>query len=103
MKKIVNICLIFALLVSIFDIIDINDITLNGKEIFTTDNACARHDNDDLSDNAVHYTAISQLIFNLPQIIHYAAVAAKPETPLPHLGHPDYPTRSFNLCRPPIA
>ena len=46
MRKITGLCIIVALLVSIFDIIDVNDITLNGKEIFTTDNACAQHNDD---------------------------------------------------------
>ena len=52
MRKITGLCIIVALLVSIFDIIDVNDITLNGKEIFTTDNACAQHNDDDLNDTA---------------------------------------------------
>ena len=54
MRKITGLCIIVALLVSIFDIIDVNDITLNGKEIFTTDNACAQHNDDDLNDSGYH-------------------------------------------------
>lgn len=67
MRKITGLCIIVALLVSIFDIIDVNDITLNGKEIFTTDNACAQHNDDDLNDSGYHAFSLNLQIFNLPQ------------------------------------
>ena len=56
-----------AKLRSVFDIIDVNDITLNGKEIFTTDNACAQHNDDDLNDSGYHAFSLNLQIFNLPQ------------------------------------
>lgn len=103
MRKFVSLCISFALLISIFDIIDVNDITLNGKEIFTTDNTCAQHDNDDLSDSGVHLTAVNLLVFNLPLPVTYTAAQTKPEKPICAYICPDFPKLSFSLCRPPIV
>lgn len=83
MRKITGLCIIVALLVSIFDIIDVNDITLNGKEIFTTDNACAQHNDDDLNDSGYHAFSLNLQIFNLPQTASCTFFAEAPEHPLP--------------------
>ncbi len=103
MRKITGLCIIVALLVSIFDIIDVNDITLNGKEIFTTDNACAQHNDDDLNDSGYHAFSLNLQIFNLPQTVSCTFFAEAPEHPLPCFDIPAYPQPDFDLCRPPIA
>lgn len=91
MRKITGLCIIVALLVSIFDIIDVNDITLNGKEIFTTDNACAQHNDHDLNDSGYHAFSLNLQIFNLPQTASCTFFAEAPEHPLPCFDIPAYP------------
>ena len=81
MRKLVSISVIFALLVSVFDIIDVSDITLNGKEIFTTDNAYADQDNDGLDDYAFHLSG--GLIFNLPSVMTHFSLFVPETYPLP--------------------
>lgn len=101
MRKLTSIFVIFALLISVFDIIDVSDITLNGKEIFTTDNACA--DQDDDSPETYSFRLSGGLIFNLPDTqIHFSLfIPESYPSPVADSTAPDRLTS--NLYRPPIV
>ncbi len=103
MRKLVSIFITVALLISAFDIIDVNDITLNGKEIFTTDNACADHDEDDLSNTEFHISISPQIIYNLPApITFYPKISDKEKHFFPQ-DILNLPKLTVSLYRPPIA
>lgn len=103
MRKFVSIFIIFALMTSAFDIIDVNDITLNGKEIFTTDNTCADHEEDDLNSNEIHISIVNQIIFALPAPISYIYKIKQGEKHFPNQDTLSLPKFTFSLYRPPIA
>ncbi len=103
MRKLVSIFIVFALMISSFDIIDVNDITLNGKEIFTTDNACADHEEDDLSGAEINISIVSQIIYNIPTPIIYVTKVKKTEKHLIYQDNFTLPKFAISLYRPPIA
>ena len=103
MRKFVSIFIIFALMISAFDIIDVNDITLNGKEIFTTNDTCADHDEDELNNTEIHVSIAKQIIYNLPQIITYGKITATGEKHFVNKDNIPLPKITFSLYRPPIA
>ena len=103
MRKFVSIFIIFTLMISAFDVIDVNDITLNGKEIFTTDNTCADHNEDDLSSAEIHTSIVKQIICNLPQVITYNKVITSREKHYFNQDTSTLPKITFSLYRPPIA
>lgn len=103
MRKLVSIFITFALLISAFDIIDVNDITLNGKEIFTTDNACADHDEDDLSSTEVHLSVSMQILYDLPAPITFFPKIYDKEKHRVTQDILNLPKFAVSLYRPPIA
>lgn len=102
MRKFVSIFISVALLISAFDIIDVNDITLNGKEIFTTDNACADHDEDDLNSTEVHLPISAQILYDLPTPITFFPKISNKEKHLVTQDTFDLPKFAISLYRPPI-
>ena len=103
MRKFISIFIIFALMISVSDVIGVNDITLNGKEIFTTDNSCADQDDDDLNSTEIHTSIVKHIICNLPQVITCGKVITTREKHYFNQDTSALPKLTFSLYRPPIA
>lgn len=101
MKKWISLILTAAFLVSIFDIVDVSDITLNGKGIFTNGDTCANQNNDDLSNEDFNFSKI--LIFNLAESADFQFQYACPQAhPRIFRKQPLYEAYAHGLYRPPI-
>ncbi len=64
MKKVFNIFLACALLISTFDIIDTHDISIAGTPVFSSTNDCDSSDRDNLEQNTSTIT-LSGLVYHL--------------------------------------
>lgn len=102
MRKWIVIFLIFSFLSSIFDIVDVSDIRLGERELFSTTNDHADNDEDDLSD--IQYTSVTAFV--LPAQ-NYASLDFKVEDiPIRHKISNENLTYNFypgSESRPPIA
>lgn len=103
MRKILSCFLIFAFMVSLFDIVDVTDFCLGEKEIFSSDNVYSNHDNDDMD-----YVDISH-VPSMPPMILPDKITAKPfalkqkENFYSRGETSQFSFEPQNECRPPIA
>lgn len=103
MKKWLAYILISAFIISIFDILDVSDIKLGNREIFSTENAYADNDYDDLNDSGFHYSSVSAFEISAT---HFELVFDVVNTDQPldfHQINLAYKFNPADLYRPPIV
>ena len=103
MRKWLSYILMAAFIVSIFDILDVSDIKLGNREVFSTENVHADNDYDDLSDYGFRYAGVSA--FEV-KACHYELVFDVVSTGQPQQLRKINLAYSFspgNLHRPPIV
>lgn len=102
MRKWLSYILMAAFIISIFDILDVSDIKLGNREIFSTENTFADNDFDDLNDYSFHYVGVSA--FEI-KACHYELFLSSVDTEQPRQLRKTSLAYNFspnNLYRPPI-
>ena len=99
MRKIFNIFMILSLMISTFDIIDVEDLHLDGAPIFSNDNEHANNTGDDLEQEAIN--ASGTIFFTQEFNFSLKAPIASKSTYFITLNQPKIQKLTTNLYRPP--
>lgn len=103
MRKILSCFLIFAFAVSLFDIVDVKDLCLGEKEIFSSDNVYSNQENDDLDQLSISHAPVMAPMI-LPDKITAKPFALKQKENFYSRGETtQFSFEPQNECRPPIA